>query len=248
LDGFFRNFGNAGDFVVVALMRVIPALICITIHELAHGLAAYKLGDRTAKEMGRLTLNPIKHIDPLGLLMMLIVRFGWAKPVPVDINNFKYPKWYMAITAIAGPVSNLILAAFVMFILGLLSTSLGMIIIFNTDYPLGVIIPISLTVDAGFIVGEIIMNTIIISVALAIFNMLPIPPLDGSKVLFSLLPEKTYFGLMRYERYGILILLLVIYAGPIFGIDIFSRTIGQLLNTIVSNLSSVYEVALRLVN
>jgi len=203
--------------------------MCITIHELAHGYAAYKLGDSTAKDLGRLTLNPIKHIDPVGLLMMLLIGFGWAKPVPVDMRNFKHPKWYMAVTAIAGPLSNILLAAVVMFFYGLFYTSLS-------------------GSALGSTINILILNTVLLSVALAVFNMLPIPPLDGSKVLFSLLPENLYYKLMRYERYGIIVLLVVMNSELIFGIDLFRRTIGQLSGTIVGYISVLSEAAFRIVN
>jgi len=235
------NFGNIGDFFSLALMRIIPALICITIHELAHGFAAYKLGDRTAKEMGRLTLNPIKHIDPFGLLMMLLIGFGWAKPVPVDIRNFKHPKWYMAVTALAGPVSNIILAVVVLFILGLVTTSLGII----TNPATG---QIYYTNETGLMIYSIISGMVFLSVALAVFNMLPVPPLDGSKVLFSLLPEHLYFKLMRYERYGIIVLLVVMNSELLFGINIFRNTIGQLTAFMIENLSIFSDFAFKLVN
>jgi len=235
------NFSNIGDFLSIALMRVIPALICITIHELAHGLAAYKLGDTTAKDMGRLTLNPIKHIDPLGLLMMLLIGFGWAKPVPVDIRNFKHPKWYMAVTAIAGPVSNIILAAVVLFILGLTTTSLGII----TNPATG---QMYYTTETGLMIYSIISGMVFLSVALAVFNMLPIPPLDGSKVLFSLLPEHLYFKLMRYERYGIILLLVVMNSELLFGINIFRNTIGHLTGMIMNNLNVFSDIAFAIVN
>ena len=107
------------------LLAVIPALVCITFHEVSHGFVAYKLGDSTAKDAGRLTLNPIKHIDIFGLLMMVVFKFGWAKPVPINMNNFKNPKGGMAITALAGPVSNVLLAAVVLLIYGLLYTPLA---------------------------------------------------------------------------------------------------------------------------
>jgi len=229
LDEFFRNFDNIGTLILDALMRVIPALICITIHELAHGFTAYKLGDPTAKEMGRLTFNPIKHIDPMGLLMMLVLRFGWAKPVPVNMHNFKYPKWYMAFTAVAGPISNLILAVIFMFIFGLL------------------IIPLSGS-EAGAVINEMIFNTIYISIALSVFNMLPLPPLDGSKFLFSVLPEKTYFKLMQYERFGMILLLVLVGAQFIFGINIFQRTIGQATEFIMNHISILFYFAIGLVN
>jgi len=207
------NFDNIGTILSSAVMSIIPALICITFHELAHGFTAYRLGDNTAKEMGRLTLNPIKHIDIFGLLMMMFFRFGWAKPVPVNMQNFKRPKWYMAVTAIAGPLSNLILAAIVLIIYGFLFESLG------GFYAQG----------AGAVAREIIENTAYISIALAIFNLVPIPPLDGSKVLFSLLSEGMYYKLMRYERYGIIVLILILNT------PFFRSTIGQLTSTLFSN-------------
>ena len=240
MDGFFRNFSNIGDFLNVALMRIIPALICITIHELSHGYAAYKLGDRTAKDMGRLTLNPIKHIDPVGLLMMLLIGFGWAKPVPVDMRNFKHPKWYMAITAFAGPLSNIILAVFVLFLAGFMVKPLGIVIDFSADH-------FYYTGETGLMIYRMIWNTITLSVALAIFNMLPFPPLDGSKVVFSLLPENTYYKVMRYERYGILVLLVVMNSELLFGVDIFRRTIGQATAFIIEHAGILFEFTYSLV-
>ena len=184
---------NNLDWSVITnvLLSVIPALICITLHELSHGFVAYKLGDDTAKRMGRLTLNPIKHIDPIGLLMMVLFKFGWAKPVPVDMRKFKNPKRGMALTALAGPVSNLLIAVVALALYGAL-------------YPF---------LDGGAIGGyvlQMVYLTAYISIALAVLNIIPIPPLDGSKVLFSFLSDKSYVKLMRYERYGMLILILLI--------------------------------------
>jgi len=239
-------------------MRIVPALICITFHELAHGYTAYRLGDRTAKDMGRLTLNPIKHIDIFGLIMMMFFRFGWAKPVPVNMNNFKKPKFHMAITAFAGPLSNLVLAAAVMLLFGFTVTLLGgifaseVVISGYTIYADGALLPESavagkeiinidsivydgehitaenvvLTGGTGAIIIQLIYNTAYISIALAVFNLLPIPPLDGSKVLFSLIPEGAYYKLMRYERYGMIVLILFL-ASPVF-----STTIGELTRTL----------------
>jgi Zn-dependent protease len=221
----FDNFFNL-TMLTNAVLSIIPALICITIHELAHGFTAYRLGDSTAKDLGRLTLNPIKHIDILGLLMMMFFRFGWAKPVPVNMNNFKYPKWYMAVTAIAGPLSNIIMAIVILFLYGLLFEAIG-------------------GADGGgtaVIVHDLIQNTIFLSLALAVFNLMPIPPLDGSKVLFSLLSENMYYKLMRYERYG-MILLILFLATPFF-----SDTIGRLTNTLFNNFLVVWEAGYRLVN
>ncbi len=180
------------------VLSVIPALICITLHELSHGFVAYKLGDTTAKEMGRLTLNPLKHIDILGLIMMAVFHFGWAKPVPVNMYRFKNPKRGMAITALAGPVSNIIIA-----------------VIFLALY--GFLWPLMYTSDVGSVVLDMINTTAVISIGFAIFNIIPIPPLDGSKILFSFVQQDTYRKLMRYERYGMIILLALIYFGAFDG-------------------------------
>ena len=187
---------NGFDFsyLLGILQSVIPSLICITLHELSHGLVAYRLGDDTAKRAGRLTLNPLKHLDPIGLLMMVTVHFGYAKPVPVNMNKFKNPKRDMAITALAGPVSNVVITLVFLLLYGLLYLPLQ-----------------------GSAVGEYILDmldlTAYISIGYAIFNILPIPPLDGSKVLFSVLDEESYRKLMRYERYGGLILMALVWSG-----------------------------------
>ena len=190
-SSFSDVIGNLNWSVLIdMLLAVIPALICITLHELSHGFVAYKLGDNTAKNMGRLTLNPIKHIDIFGLIMMVVFKFGWAKPVPVNMRNFKNPKRDMAITALAGPLSNVLICCVVLFIYGL------------------VYLPCNLagTEFAGSLLYAVYI-TAYLSIALAIFNIIPIPPLDGSKVLFSLMSDEGYMKLMRYERYGMLLLL-----------------------------------------
>lgn len=188
------------------LLAVIPALICITLHELSHGYVAYKLGDNTAKSMGRLTLNPIKHIDVLGLIMMVVFKFGWAKPVPVNMRNFKNPKRDMAITALAGPVSNLLICCVVLFIYGLVYLPCNLS---GTDFADSLLYAVYITAY--------------LSLALAIFNIIPIPPLDGSKVLFSLMSDESYMKLMRYERYGMLLLLLLV-ATDILGNPLYTVT------------------------
>lgn len=180
------------------IFSVIPALICITLHELSHGAVAYLLGDRTAKNMGRLTLNPIKHIDITGLITLVVFKFGWAKPVPVNMRNFKNPKAGMAITALAGPVSNFIISIFMLILYGALFIPLG-----NSQF--------------GIIVLETIYTTAYLSIALGLFNLIPIPPLDGSKVMFSVMSDSAYFKLMRYERYGMIALVVIMVTGIIDG-------------------------------
>lgn len=176
------------------LLGVIPALICITLHELSHGLVAYKLGDDTAKNAGRLTLNPIKHLDWMGFLMLVIARVGWAKPVPVNMNHFKNPKRGMALTALAGPVSNFLITLLFLFLYGL-------------------VYPLLWGSAAGAYVSQLLLLTAYMSLGLGLFNLLPIPPLDGSKVLFSAVSDESYRKLMRYERYGIILLIVLAYAG-----------------------------------
>ena len=182
-------------FLKDALTRMIAVLLCLTVHETCHGLTACALGDPTAKSRRRLSLNPLRHIDWLGLVMMLAAGFGWAKPVPVDPRYFKKPKQGMALTALAGPVSNLLLA--------LLAMLLSREIYLHFLYSNGV----------AWLFDFILYSLAALSIGLGIFNLLPIPPLDGAKVLGAFLPDQTYFSLMRYERYGMLVLLALSWFG-----------------------------------
>ena len=174
------------------LLSVIPALVCITLHELGHGYTALLLGDDTAKRMGRLTLNPLRHIDVMGLVMMALLRFGWAKPVPIDMRNFRRPKLGMAVTALAGPMTNVLIAVITMFLYG-------------AAYPFFI------RGSVGTYLLRMIYLTASLSVSLAIFNLIPIPPLDGSHVAENLLaryvPYKVWAFLHQYGRYILLALL-----------------------------------------
>ena len=207
MAGIWR--GLDWSMIVKLLLSVIPALLCIVFHELSHGVVALWLGDTTARDMGRLTLNPIKHLDIWGLVMMVFCGFGWAKAVPVNMWRFKNPKRGMAVTALAGPVSNILLACIVLALYGLLFSLLP-----DKNWS----VYLSLTMQ----------RTAILSCSLAVFNLIPIPPLDGSKVLFSLLDERRYQWLMRYERYGFILLILLTTTGAASGL--VSRISGGLYN------------------
>jgi len=197
---YFRVFLQQFDWSALldALQRVLAVLVCLTVHETCHGLAAMVLGDPTAKRMKRLSFNPIHHIDWLGLASMFICGFGWAKPVPVDMRYFKNPRLGMAITALAGPASNFILSFLMLFGASLISN---------------VLVGLEYTAVAPFLIWlfGFFVTTAALSVGLGLFNLLPIPPLDGSKILAVVLPEKLYYLQLRYERFGMLLLMAIIW-------------------------------------
>lgn len=178
-------------------IRLVVLLTALPFHEFAHAWAADKLGDPTARYQGRLTLNPFKHLDLMGSLLMLVAGFGWAKPVPINPRNFKNPKTGMALSAAAGPLSNLLLAY------------IGMIlwkVVLYLQYPLG----------SGFLLSslaDIFQLIVLLNLGLAVFNLIPIPPLDGSRLFTVFLPPRQYFQLMQYERYIQLALFAAIFLG-----------------------------------
>ncbi len=194
---YLTNLWNALDFGSLEdiLLRVAAVFLCLTVHETCHGLAAYALGDPTAKRAHRLSLNPLRHIDWPALIMMAAAGFGWAKPVPVNPDYFKKPKQGMALTALAGPVSNFLLA-------------IVLLLMARAVYVRAMLTGSFSTTWFGFL-----LSTASLSVGLGLFNLVPIPPLDGSKVAAVLLPDRAYDWLMRYERFGILVLLAVISVG-----------------------------------
>ena len=191
---YLSNLWAALDFgsLLSMVTRLAAVLLCLTVHESCHGLAAYALGDPTARREHRLSLNPLRHIDWFGLLMMFVAGFGWAKPVPVNPNYFKKPKQGMALTALAGPVSN--------FLLALLTLLAARIFCDVAAYS-----------EANQRILDFLLMVALLSIGLGLFNLLPIPPLDGSKVLFAVLPDRAYNQLMRYERYGMLLLFALVF-------------------------------------
>lgn len=199
--GSLMDFVNHLDWqgLLLFLMGAACCLVCVTVHELSHGLAAAKLGDPTARINGRLTVNPIAHIDPVGLLLLLTVGVGWAKPVPVNLRNFAHPKRDMALTALAGPASNFILA-YVSLLIG------------SAVYHLSgeMTLPI-------FYVLLFLGYLAVLSTGLGVFNLIPIPPLDGSRLVFAALPDRTYHQYLRYERFLILAIVVLMWSGVFSG-------------------------------
>lgn len=175
-------------FLNMLIISVIFLIIAITVHEYSHALIAYKLGDPTAKIYGRLSLNPLRHIDPLGLLALFIFRIGWGKPVPIDTYNFKNPKRDEIFVSVAGPASNFILAILISIIVKQISPPLDI-----TYY---------------------LYQFIILNIYLAVFNLLPIWPLDGSKIFLNLIsPSSSYEWQVSMEKYGYLLILVLAYTG-----------------------------------
>lgn len=209
--GILDLFGITNIWIF--LLKIAAFLICIIIHECSHGLVAYRLGDPTAKNQGRLTLNPIKHIDKWGGIMFLLsgFRFGWAKPVPIDIRYFKNKKLGMALTALAGPLSNILLA-----VLSLAVASLLIELKLYFDY---ILFPLCYLAY--------------LSILLAVFNILPISPLDGSKILFAVLPDRIYYYILKYERYGFFLVLALLYLG------LLSKPLGFLQINILTFLARI---------
>ena len=181
------------DSIVLYLCRAAVVLISLPFHESAHALVSHWLGDDTAVKAGRLSMNPMRHFDPLGALCMLVGGVGWAKPVSINPYNYKNPKVGMAVSAAAGPISNLLLA----FISMILYASLG----FN-----GIL-------DAAPVVGTFLYYMITMNLSLAVFNLLPAPPFDGSRIALLFLPQKYYFKAMKYERYIMLAVLALTFLG-----------------------------------
>jgi Zn-dependent protease len=212
----FTNMQGSAPSEIAAqiLISVAAVLVCLTVHEVCHGLAAYRLGDPTAKQMGRFSVNPMRHIDPVGGLMLLFIGFGWAKPVMVDARYFKNQKRDMALVAAAGPLSNFIMAFLA---IGLLKLTISLAGYPEEIFEIIHLIPMTpdMTGMSMYIVIQLLITMAILNLGLAVFNLIPVPPLDGSKILGAFLPDRLYWTLMRYERYGMFILLILLMFGRV---------------------------------
>ena len=203
-------------FILRLIIQIPILLLTLTIHEFSHGYVAYLLGDDTAKRAGRLTLNPISHIDPFGLVMLFIAHIGWAKPVPINPYNFKNFKRDTAITAAAGPVSNFIVAI-------LLSIFFNMIVKFNPS----IMFSKNLISTMGI---SMLYYAILINLALGIFNLIPIPPMDGSKILGGFLSDEVYYKYTAQEQRGAQLLMIIFAASYLFNLNLIGSIIMPPLN------------------
>ncbi|MCL2593621.1 MAG: site-2 protease family protein [Defluviitaleaceae bacterium] len=215
-----RGVINGTMNIQSALVIVAALIVAFTVHEFCHGFAAYMLGDKTAKHDGRLSFNPLVHIDPLGMVMILVAGFGWAKPVMVNPYHLRNPKYDMAIISIAGPASN--------FILGFVALLINAFLIFV----------FRINFAGAFYLTFFLAVLFEINVFLGLFNMIPLPPLDGSKLLSIFLPDHLYFRFISF-RHGFIVLILLVFTGAI----------GMILNPFHSAIFNGYQfIIVRLVS
>lgn len=205
--------GSFLDRILDFLLTLPAVLIALSAHEMMHGYAAYRLGDPTAKYQGRLSLNPLRHVDPFGFICLMLFHVGWAKPVAVDPRYFKKPKRDMAITALAGPLTNFALAFFFSFVyVFFLQVGLKLALVQNGVVPYVIFLKV-----LGYILT--------INLGLGVFNLIPVPPLDGSKILYAFLPYNVLYKIAPFERYFHFIMILLLALGilslPINGIVTF---------------------------
>lgn len=206
------------------VVRLIVILSILPVHEFAHAWMSNKLGDPTARQLGRMTINPLVHLDLIGSICLMLAGFGWAKPVPVNPNYFRNRKTGMALTALAGPMSNLIMG-------------FAVLVLANLVYLLAALAP-GLPQQPLYVLYSVFSLMSQISVSLAVFNLLPVPPLDGSRILNLVLPERIYFKVMQYERYIALALMALLYIG------VLSVPLNYLTNWVFQGISWAADLVL----
>jgi Zn-dependent protease len=190
-----------------SLVLSAPAILFgLTIHEFSHGWVAWRLGDPTARSQGRLTLNPLRHLDPIGTIFLFLFRFGWAKPVPIDPTHFRHPDRDMALSSLAGPASNLLTAGIA-----------------------GLVVRVLVLLGAAGFPVALLEYFVLFNLILCFFNLIPIPPLDGSRLVYYFLPARLAANYARLERYGIMILIGVIFIGRLLGLSLIWLYLGPLV-------------------
>lgn len=213
--------GNIRDGLITLLMWLPIVIFSLSVHETAHAFVAYKLGDPTARNFGRVSLNPAKHLDPIGFISMLFLGIGWAKPVPINTRNFENPRKGMAISSLAGPVSNLLLAVVMAFLCTICEFFWWRMPYLSSSFT------VMQYVVMFFYYG------VLLNVSLAIFNLIPVPPLDGSRLIGLLLPPKYYFSYMKYERYIGIAFLVIVFSLSRLGISVISWATEPIANGIM---------------
>lgn len=220
------------DYLIEILISIPCVLAALVFHEIAHGYVAYKLGDPTAKMMGRLTLNPLKHLDPIGTICMIFARFGWARPVPIDARYFKKPRRDICLTALAGPMTNLILAFIGAFIYSLTSLLLSDVVFESANFAYYICVA----------VDTLLFNFIWLNIALAVFNLIPLPPLDGSRIFLIWLPYRIYVKLLRHEReIAALFMVLIIIDSRILD-GVFTGALSVVVNLIFQGMMALFSL------
>ncbi len=222
--------GDIKDYIISLLLTLPIILLALSLHETAHGYIASKLGDPTAKSLGRLTMNPLKHIDIIGFACMILFGFGWAKPVPINSRYFKKPRRDMALTALAGPISNILLALVFTLLLRIGAETL-----------LKMKFPSELTAALAQYFLIFLYYGISLNVTLAVFNLIPIPPLDGSRILSAFLPPKLAYAYVKHERIISIVLMILLFVG------VLSPIISILTDLVIDGLLALGFIGFSLV-